>query len=488
MELNNTKSTISPQAKFVLHSLEAIAISIGAFFVGWMINSNDPLLMSFAFPWLTLVPLVLSLYAGFIVGLLSLTLLLACSITYASMVQSLWILPSSLLAGGLFCCVIGGFFRYINNKSDQNQQIIINYLKKRLQGLSNDYLLLRQSHHNIESESNIPTLYSTINSIRYQMLSSTGDRSPLQQCGHSIMQLLKQYGQVQVGAFFLVKDNDIDLSTAMVRLGRLPNIRKDDYLIRYAIENKKPYFINHEHLKSGGKNKLDTNFLATIPFIDHNNIVRGVLAIRQMPCSGISYDNLNNIMIFCRYIAETLNTVSMLSTHENTKKEQVKNYQLYEFHAHLKMCIKNLVSFGLPVGIIAIKVKNPTLAPAVVDNIINNKEMLDIAIAIKDAHREHQTILLLKPLATMLAVEKYIKDFPDFLLQQLQVSMITAQTSLKSFTISDLTQQSQLLGFLEEQSYPLSHIIHSNKNDIVSIDKKITSKNKQNKTTESATK
>ena len=478
---NNSKNT---QGQFFFDKENMLlywlctGLFIVTYFLIWLFNSGRPLAEHNVFLWAIALPLLITIGRGFLSGLFSVVLIAGCSIAFNHFVLKNTLVSVELLSIMVVMCAFAAVFRHQWLTKQKRLERIVSYQSMRMREFSQDYQLLKQSHTLLEQQKAGPektemqnSLYGTMRNIRQSLLTGArGDGPHLQQCGHMIMTLLKTHGHVQVGAFLGVICGEIDTQGPVIRTGNMPALRRKDPLIASAVTHKKSVCISAEHLKRGGL-QMESNLLACVPFVDSDENVHGVLAIRQMPFGRLKQKHLNHLQVLCSYIADSLYTANVLPAEYGGG-----NTQLYEFHSHLQRCLKDVQNYQIKTGLMVITIKNTLVAPSLVDSLMGNKEVFEVLLSVKDPYQEHVTVFILMPLTSEKQLKKKVDAFPDFIMRQQQISTVSAQTTVSYFSVMHAKQFSGLNGFLQQHHYPLSHalVVVSSKDSERQINKKKT--------------
>ncbi len=436
--------------------LEVPAMTVIAFVLAWLLDPQDPLTLNRDFPWVILAPLLAGLRYGFSWGAISSSLLVTCGWFHAQWFNMQWHSPVSWLLGTMAVSTIAGEFR------DQWQQKLAalyqanHYRKARMNEFTKSYQLLKRSHALLEQDVALNgfSLYGAIADIKNQLMSYSGEYPILKSCANDLLQLLGHYGEIQVAAIIEVNDGCVN-TEPIASYGDMPAILTSDSLLKKSIINRQALCIDPIEIYDSniaGK----TDLLGCIPFIDSSGDFHAILVIHLMPFECVNENHISRLGVICGHVADYLYLKNMI--------DGVGQYdaEILIFHAHLQRCWQDAVDYNINAGLVAVKVGNFGIAPALKESIAKNTQALDIVISLKSKDESDFVLIVLMPLSSQDEVFSFINDFPDFLHRYHKINMEKAETTLnyRILQSGECSLQS-CSDFLRENCYPIPDIYKS---------------------------
>ncbi len=432
--------------------LETPAITLVAFAIAWLVNSQDPLTLTSSFPWIILAPLLVGLRYGFAWAAVSTILLVVSGWLNAQWLEIQWRTPVAWFLGTLAVSTIAGEFR------DQWQQKLIRfqqvsrYRKARMNEFTRSYQLLKRSHALLEQEVALSgySLYGAVADISNQLISHSSEQPALNSCATDLMRLLGHYGEIQAGALLHVQNGKVNTKQPLASIGEMPEVKAKDLLIKRTLLKQEASCIKPEPFDQN-KALNKTQLLACVPLIDSHDNYHALLAIRLMPFTCLNENHISQLAVLCGHIADLLYMTKL--THEIPHHEP----KIRAFHTHLERCWKDAIEYNIQAGLIAIKIGNFGVAPALIDSITIHKRALDQVLTLRARDSEHWIALILMPLSEQDDTHTYLEKFPAFLKKHHKVDMTKAEVNLSHFIVNSDSQNSlEMARFLNNNGYPLS--------------------------------
>ena len=432
--------------------LEAPALTLFAFAIAWLINSQDPLTLTSGFPWIVLAPLLVGLRYGFAWAALSTALLLLTGWCNSQWLSIEWRTPMAWFLGTLAVSTIAGEFRDQWQQKLTRIQHASRYRKARMNEFTRSYQLLKRSHALLEQDVALSgySLYGAVADISNQLLTHSGEQPGLNSCASDLMRLLGHYGEIQSGALLQVKNGSVNTSHPLATIGDMPELKARDQLIKRALARREASCIKPEPLNPG-KAASKTQLLAAVPLIDSHDNFHALLVIRLMPFTCLNENHISQLSVLCGHIADLL--------HMSALTAEIPHHEpkIRAFHANLERCMKDAAEYELEAGLIAIQIGNFGVAPALIDSIIIHKRALDQVLTLKARDSENWIALILMPLSHQDDIDSYFEKFPAFLNKHHRIDMTTAEIQLSHLILNSDSQNSdQAIRFLNDNGYPLS--------------------------------
>ncbi|MWO24624.1 hypothetical protein, partial [Escherichia coli] len=118
----------------------------------WLFAPDNPLLLGYGFPWIWLVPLILALRYGTLLGALAALVVLGAWAVFYGQTAAAGSFPRMYFLGGLMLVLIGGQYGDIWGARLSRARTVNGYLNDRLAALTKNHFLLRLSHERLEND------------------------------------------------------------------------------------------------------------------------------------------------------------------------------------------------------------------------------------------------------------------------------------------------------------------------------------------------
>ena len=141
----------APMKGGALAVFETLLLTAAAVGLGLWLRPEDPLTLIDTFRWVLLVPLLLALRYGSLVGVLAMLCLIGC--WFILHFHGFYIghdFPESTMLGGFIITLIAGEFADLWRVRLLRADSAASYALERLQNLTQRYVLLRLSHDRLE--------------------------------------------------------------------------------------------------------------------------------------------------------------------------------------------------------------------------------------------------------------------------------------------------------------------------------------------------
>jgi polysaccharide biosynthesis protein PelD len=284
---------------FGRHLLEAMLLMSLAFALAWWADPADPFGRTEQFPWLWMMPALLALRFGSIVGLFG-----------GAVVALGWFghlvvtaapptpFPQQYFLGGLVLVLGCGQFSDVWHDRHRRVREVNHFLSERLGALTRAHFLLQLSHQRIEHELLVRpvTLRDLLGELR-----AVTDREPGELPGSRfLMQMLSQSCELEVASLHPVHDG-VARPDALARLGEAGTLDGDDPLVRSAFELDRL-----AHVQADQAAAAASRYLVCVP-VDASDRQRvAVLAVERMPFFALNPENLQLLTVLTGYWADGL--------------------------------------------------------------------------------------------------------------------------------------------------------------------------------------
>jgi len=311
--------------------------------VGFWIDHDDPFFLRAEFPWLILAPLLPALRYGFqhgFVSALGLVALLALAWREGLFTGSAF--PAELAVGLLIIGMLSGEFAD-NYRRRLNQQRVINdYQRLRLDEFTRNYHLLKVSHDRLEHR-----LAASGHSLRGALLElrkhlAPGNDNDLASRAQHIMAIFTSFGWVQVAALYAVHNQRMVIRP-LAMSGQIGAVDPFDPMIRRALVEGRMATLAQDRLirdEASGR-----ELLAVVPLVDVTGHVWAILCIREMPFIALQEENLRLFAVLGGHIGDIL----AAAQHQNGPEPE-----LSAFMTDLRRALIDHRQHGLPAVILTL--------------------------------------------------------------------------------------------------------------------------------------
>ena len=397
------RSQVASQRKVTTGTrwLEAAFVTVCVVGLGAWYRPQDPFYIDHVFAWPVLAPLLVGLRYGFFMALMSCLSILAATGVYwrteqLGMGAFPWVWAAGVLAVGL----LAGEFRDYWGRKLEKLEAANNYGIQRLEEFTRSFYLLKVSHDRLEQR-----MAGSSGSLRealrrlYTEIAHSPSAGLDEQNAELMLQLLIRYGQLQVAAIYAV-DNGQLRSTPLATTGDYKTMRADDPLIVHALEEQTLVSVQTEfrdHLE-----RLETDLLAAVPFLDSSHNMIAMCAIQAMPFFSFQDRILRLIAILSGHMADMVQQRSVVGTQGDPDWQNLE-YQM-------RRAGMDAESFDLPASMIAFHCP-ASFAGVLEDRLFRLRRGLDvIATAPKGAG---VLMVLLMPLTDELGQSGYLQRLED---------------------------------------------------------------------------
>jgi hypothetical protein len=293
---------IRDAAAFGLHLAESALLMAAAMALALWLAPDDPFGLGTQFPWLWLMPALLALRYGTVVGLFSGTLLVAAwfaRLTFGPIASiGPTPFPQHYFLGGLVLVLGCGQFSDVWHDRLRRVREVNHYLSERLGALTRSHFLLQLSHQRIEHELLVRPV--TLRDLLAELRAITGRESGELAGAAFLLQMLSQSCELE-SASLHVMEAGVPRSDAVARLGDAGALDAADPLVRSALENERL-----AHVQADQAAAFDSRYLACAPIEASNRESLGLLAIERMPFFALNQENLQLLTVLLGYWADGL--------------------------------------------------------------------------------------------------------------------------------------------------------------------------------------
>ena len=280
---------------------EAVLFGVAALTVAFWLNPADPFGTTSEFPWLWLVPAVVAMRYGSVIGLVSVLTYSGCWFGLELLQLVTPVFPKVYFLGGLILALICGQFADVWNSRQRRLRAVNAYLDERLNTLTKSHFLLRLSHERLEQDLLAKPLTLRETLVRLRSL-STLDRNEALPGANEFLQLLAQSCQLEVAAVFALRRDGTYEPEPAAKLGPARALDLADPLLNYGLEQGD---LVHVQMAQPGAREFDhSRYLICAPMFTASGSRVGLVAVERVPFFALNYDTLQLFTVLLGYYAD----------------------------------------------------------------------------------------------------------------------------------------------------------------------------------------
>lgn len=375
-------------------------------FLGYFVDSADPLLIHYEITYIIAVMAIITLFHGISDGLFAIFLLvIGMSFFYSSFPTEMFLKIS------LFTLVFGEFHYFWNRKIHQNTSKNA-YLRNKLDELTNAFYMLKISHDQLEKNYLFKPM-SLRNSIR--KLKDTYSKNEDYFKEFSI--LLEKSFNVSKSQFYIVNDDKI---YSVYDKDFLDSLDIKDPMIEMVFVKKSPMYVSSQDMENNSK------YLAVIPAVSANK-VKGILLIEKMPFLSFNKDTLITISVLISYFLDELEKWNSIESSKN-ENNLIEDEYLFELNRLHKL----YNDFEVESTILIIKTKDDLLSHLLLETI--NKILRSLDIVSSHQSNGYDVICILFPFADQASANGFLTR----LFKLIKLKVDDEKVEYSYFNISEL--------------------------------------------------
>lgn len=422
----------SPSA--VLETLGAVVVAIG---ILWLFVPDNPLLLGYGFPWIWLVPLILALRYGTLLGALAALVVLGAWWVFYGQTAAAGAFPRMYFLGGLMLVLIGGQFGDIWGARLSRARTVNGYLNDRLAALTKNHFLLRLSHERLENDllAKPTTLRDTLTQLRNIALAARehggGDNQPdvAQLPGaEPFLQWTAQACQLEVAAMVRVTGNRVD-TEPVARVGTPFDIVAEDPLVRHCIDTHTLGHPQAPELRHVNNPEDSSRYVACAPVLSGADELIGLVVVQQMPFLSLSYENLQFLLVLLGYYADGVRHLTVSSEILDLVPDAP-----YEFALDLGRLARLHRDTGIDSSVVALIFDQGEASDALFESVVRSRRALDVVW--QASGKSRRAIITLMPLSGAGAVSAYLVRIEDSLRAQFGVDFENGHISVQTLHVT----------------------------------------------------
>ena len=322
--------------KRVFPVFEAILLVFGYYFLTTLtLHLKDPFFVKNSINPFVLLLVILTLFHGLTVGILSVVLLIPL------LERSYSEFPATFFLWTLLIVLISGEFHYFWNKKIKLLTEEVNYLKGKLRNQMSNFILLKLSHDQLEKHYLLKpiSLRSLLTKIKKTLPENRGKATEL------FLDTLINAFFVESGAIFSYKNGNF---LPEFHLGNPVELFTEDPLLREALEKEETVFI------SSLPEESTSHYLAVIPIKDlsRESGLSGVFLLKKMPFNYLNADHILALSVAVNWFFNQLQEEVDFSK----LPEKVKKILSYDFLRELLILKKLNDEAGIESSLVIFRV------------------------------------------------------------------------------------------------------------------------------------
>ena len=395
-------STLHRPTRYLGAELETLAVLIGLPAIGFWIRPYDPLFVRAGFPWLIFASLLPALRYGFAHGFFS-ALVLNGYLGLAAHMHILGVerFPLQYGIGVLLSAMVTGEFTDLWTKRINQQHIINDYQHMRLEEFTRSYHLLKVSHDRMEHRlaAGTVSLREALMGLRRRLLLAGSNEALNPESGSYILQLFADYMAIRVAAIYKAGPSGKLSSEPVSALGRL------HHGPQHAIVRKSMQEGCLMSIRDVLEQQVEAREgpLVSVPIIDVNQRIHGVVVIEDMLFLSMQEENLRLLAVISGHIGDILSLAAIRGADADSAR----------FVRETQRAILNYRQHALPAMLVRIELPSSDEGQEVEAVLRRQRRGLDCILG-RDGH-ERRTLLLLMPLTGPAEYEGYRKRVENIL-------------------------------------------------------------------------
>lgn len=432
--LGRLRRLLAPAAQRPFAILESAAFTVAVLAFAWALDHADPLLLHGSFPWLWLVPTIIALRYGVLLGAASgLVLAAGWLLLYPS--GSGW--PGAYFAGGLIQVIVAGHFGDTWAARTTRASSINDYLNDRLTALTNNHYLLRLSHERLEKDllTRPTTLRDSITELRQLSLTrAPAERAPLPGAVR-LLEYVARVCQIEVAALYPARGGKPE-RTPLATVGTASTLVPGDPLVRLALESGKL-----AHLKSEHPGEQESRYLVCAPLLSADDTLLALLVVERMPFLSLNYDNLQMMLVLLGYYGDGVQHSGVV----RDVLDAVPGCPL-EFALEYARLARLQRTSGIDSSVVALSFPRDEEHDSLFEHVLRRGRSLDLAWPLQSERRS--VLLNLMPLTDSAGIDGYVTRIEMNLQSQFDTDFERSSIGVHTLHISGTSTGANLAGLV----------------------------------------
>ncbi|QGZ63112.1 PelD GGDEF domain-containing protein [Paraburkholderia acidisoli] len=438
--------------------VETLVATLVVLALGMAFDRADPLFMHSGFGWIWIVPVVIALRYGSIVGACSgLVLLGGWFVLYPGVAVPHPGLGAAALAtldreasfpvdfffGGFVLTLLCGQFGDIWTTRLRQARVSHDYLSERLSILMRNQYMLRLSHERLEQDlmSRPATLRDTL--VRLREFAFAQDATPAQQGdvalvgAQAFLDTAAQACQFDTARIYAWRGGH-PAKVAAASIGPAFELDEHDSLLREALETR-----SLVHVASAeNQHAAHSAYLACVPLVDAFDNPIGLLVVKRMPFLALTLENLQFLLVLCHFYADGVR-------HASVTRGMLAAFPAcpYEFALDYARLVHLARESQVSSSLVALVFENDERSQPWFQHVLRTRRALDAQWALHTD--QHLAMLTLMPLSGEGAIDGYLRRIEETLQAQYGVTFESARVAVYSMPVPDHAEVDALRRLLE---------------------------------------
>lgn len=418
--------------------VEMVVAMVLAMVLAWLVLPQNPLMLGLGFPWAWLLPMVLALRYGTLIGVGSVLMLLGGWFVFHDMGAQDGAFPRMFFLGGLLLVLLAGQFGDVWGTRLARARAVNRYLDERLAALTKNHYLLRISHSRLENDllARPTTLRDTLSQLRGVTQQETAQRNGGLAGAQAMLQVVAQACQLEAAALYPCDGTTVQ-AQAVVHIGSEFGLDADDPLIRHCLETRELAHLRSEGLKHDAR----TRYVAVAPVLAGADKLIGLLVVERMPFLALTYENLQMLMVLLGYYADGV---------DHARATQAIQSALpgcpYPFALDYARLSRLRRDTGIESSVVALVFDLDEARDALYEQVIRSRRALDVVWPV--ANPAHRALLTLMPLSDAQAVSAYLVRIEDMLRAQFGTDFEASKIGVYSLSLPAAASEDALVRLL----------------------------------------
>ncbi|WP_118182361.1 PelD GGDEF domain-containing protein [Paraburkholderia phosphatilytica] len=425
--------------------VETIVATVGEIAICALFAPHNPLLMHTGFVWTWIVPVVIALRYGSIIGGCSGLILLAAwyvfypggdvAVTHFGSIASTLeqrgarVFPVGFFFGGFALTLLCGQFGDIWTTRLRQARVANDYLAERLSILTRNQFMLRLSHERLEQDlmSRPATLRDSL--VRLRQLAFLQDATPAQQGdvtlrgAQAFLETAAQACQFDGARIYAWRGGNA-LSEPAASIGQPFELDVEDPLVLEALESRTLVHVGSATQQQAARSA----YVVCVPLVDALKEPIGLLVVHSMPFLALNNDNLQFLLVLCHFYSDGVR-------HAAVTREIVQALPScpYEFALDYARLVRLTRDSGVASSLVALVFDNDERSQTWFQNLLRTRRALDAQWAIRDD--QHLAMLTLMPLSGEGAVDGYLLRIEESMRAQYGVDFESAHVAVHAISV-----------------------------------------------------
>ncbi len=416
-------------------AFETVLFMVATLVISGWFRPDDPFWLKSQFPWFWLMPALLALRYGSIMGVLAVVVALLGWWVHAWFLHDVADFPRLSFIGGLALVLICGESSDMWGSKLHKIKIINAHLDERLHTLTHNQYLLRLSHERLEQEliSRANTLRENLTELRAQIGDALmqGEALPRAQ---AFMQFLALTCRLERASINVIDEGVINEVPEAV-IGNPATLDQQDPLLRHSLETGELCHVQTDSVRLANN---ASRYVLCAPLRTAQGHTLAVLAVEQLPFTSLTSDNVQLLSVLLAFYADSARqqaiAVPIIAQHAECP---------FGFAVELGRLHHLFLRANIRSAVVALEVRGHDAdALARFEQLKRFRRSADLFWEIE--REDKQVLLTLLPLTGEAGIEGYINRVSTSMQQQMGVDFTAAGILVHSALLSKIPPQETL--------------------------------------------